>query len=132
MLDGHQTRRYFLCQGALLAAAAVSPHLASSGVQPTMYGLIGRIQTSPGAAAELASILVEGVAGMPGCLSYVVARDHDDSDSIWVTEVWDSQESHEASLSLPSVQEAIAKGRPLILGFFDRTVTQPIGGYGLE
>ena len=96
-----------------------------------MYGLIGRIETKPGAAAELASILVEGVAGMPGCLSYVVARDVEDPDSLWVTEVWDSQASHEASLSLPSVQEAISRGRPLITAFVDRFVTRPVGGHGL-
>jgi hypothetical protein len=44
---------------------------------------------------------------------------------------WDSKASHEASLSLPSVKEAIAKGRPLIAGFNDRVVTTPVGGTGL-
>jgi len=96
-----------------------------------MYGLIGRIETTPGDAPELASILVQGVAGMPGCLSYVVAHDPSDSDALWVTEVWDSRASHQASLSLPSVQEAIARGRPLIAGFSDRTETRPVGGHGL-
>jgi hypothetical protein len=41
------------------------------------------------------------------------------------------QTSHDASLSLPSVKEAIAKGRPLIAGFSDRVVTTPVGGTGL-
>ena len=68
---------------------------------------------------------------MPGCLSYVVARDPGDPDSLWVTEVWESQASHEASLSLPAVQEAMATGRPLIARFSERTVTEPVGGYGL-
>lgn len=96
-----------------------------------MYGLIARIQATPGQRDALASILVEGSSGMPGCLSYVVARDPSDPDSLWVTEVWDSQASHEASLSLPSVQKAMAAGRPLIAGFSERTVTEPIGGHGL-
>jgi quinol monooxygenase YgiN len=96
-----------------------------------MYGLIGRIQTTPGQRDALAAILLDGVAGMPGCLSYVVARDASDPDSLWVTEVWEDQASHQASLSIPSVQEAIAKGRPLILGFFDRVETEPLGGHGL-
>ena len=96
-----------------------------------MYGLIGRIEAVPGQRDALASILIEGVSGMPGCLSYVVARDPESEESLWVTEVWDSRESHGASLALPSVQEAIEKGRPLIAGFSQRTETQPIGGHGL-
>ena len=31
---------------------------------------------------------------MPGCLSYVVAKDPADENAIWITEVWDSQASH--------------------------------------
>lgn len=33
--------------------------------------------------------------------------------------------------ALPSVRQAIAKGRPLIAGFGDSTVTVPVGGHGL-
>ncbi|AYG95439.1 antibiotic biosynthesis monooxygenase [Brevundimonas naejangsanensis] len=96
-----------------------------------MYGLIGRIKAQPGQRDALAAILLEGTAIMPGCFSYVVARDPADADALWVTEVWDSQESHRASLSLPAVQAAIAKGRPLIAGFDSRTETEPLGGVGL-
>ncbi len=96
-----------------------------------MYGLIAQIQATLGQRDALASVLVKGATDMPGCLSYVVARDVGDADSLWVTEVWESQASHEASLSLPSVQEAMAAGRPLIVRFSERTVTEPVGGYGL-
>ena len=68
---------------------------------------------------------------MPGCLSYIVAKDTSDADAIWITEAWDSEASHEAALSLPSVKEAIAKGRALIAGVGDRIVTTPVGGTGL-
>ena len=67
---------------------------------------------------------------MPGCRSYVVAADPSDPDALWVTEVWDSPESHKASLSLPAVQAAIARGKPLIAGFGERFETQPLGGVG--
>jgi quinol monooxygenase YgiN len=97
-----------------------------------MYGLIGKIKTTPGGRDALAQILLEGVSGMPGCLSYIVAQDPSDPDVVWVTEVWDNQESHQASLSLPSVQEAITKGRPLIAGFGERFETLPLGGHGLS
>ena len=96
-----------------------------------MYGLIGRILATTGKRDELARILVSGAGGMPGCLSYIVAKDPQNPDALWVTEVWDSQESHRASLQIPAVQAAIAKGRPLIAGFDNRVETEVLGGIGL-
>jgi quinol monooxygenase YgiN len=101
------------------------------GANDDMYGLIGKIVAVEGRRAELADILLEGIGGMPGCLSYVVANDATDENALWVTEVWDAQASHEASLELPTVQEAIQRGRPLIAGFGERFVTTPLGGHGL-
>lgn len=96
-----------------------------------MYGLIGKLMATPGQRDALLAILLEGVAGMPGCLSYIVARDPADADALWITEVWESQASHRASLTLPAVQEAIARGRPLIAAFGDMVETEPVGGHGL-
>lgn len=96
-----------------------------------MYGLIGKIEVVPGQREELAGILLDGIACMPGCRSYIVAEDPADPDALWVTEVWASQESHRASLTLPSVQEAITRGKPLIRGFAERFETRPVGGQGL-
>jgi quinol monooxygenase YgiN len=97
-----------------------------------MYGLIGKMTAVAGQRDALAAILLDGTHAMPGCLSYVIARDPADENALWITEVWDSQTSHKASLSLPAVQSAIAKGRPLIAGFSNRVETVPIGGYGIE
>lgn len=97
-----------------------------------MYGLIGKLNAVPGQRDALLEILLEGVGEMPGCLSYIIARDPGDVNALWITEVWDSQASHDASLSMPSVQQAIARGRPLIAGFGERIVTEPVGGYGLS
>ena len=97
-----------------------------------MYGLISKMNAVPGQRDALAAILLDGTQAMPRCLSYVIARDPADENALWITEVWDSQASHKASLSLPSVQAAIAKGRPLIAGFSNRVETVPIGGYGIE
>jgi quinol monooxygenase YgiN len=60
-----------------------------------------------------------------------VARDATDADSIWVTEVWDSSESHKASLTLPEVQATIAQAMPLIASFEPGAETEPAGGVGL-
>ena len=109
---------------------ALSSPTASQSLE-TMYGLIGKIRAVPGQRDALAAILLRGMAGMPGCKSYMVAEDLEDSDALWVTEVWDSQESHVASLSLPSVQDAIREGRPVIAEFSQRTETNVLGGHGL-
>jgi quinol monooxygenase YgiN len=96
-----------------------------------MYGLIGKMSAVAGQRDALGSILLGSTGSMPGCLSYVIATDPADADALWITEVWDSVESHKASLTLPEVQAAIAKARPLIAAFSNRVETVPIGGYGL-
>ncbi len=96
-----------------------------------MYGLIGKMKTVPGHRDEVVALLREGTGAMPGCLSYVIALDPTDAHAIWITEAWDSAESHRASLGLPAVQAAIARARPLIAGFGERFETVPVGGHGL-
>ena len=132
---GTLPRRDFL---ALTGAAALAPiarplaHVHTTSKEgATMYGLIGKMTATPGQRDALAAILLEGTGAMPGCLSYVVATDPADPDALWITEVWDTAESHKASLALPGVKAAIAKGRPLIAGFSNRVETTPLGGHGL-
>ena len=96
-----------------------------------MYGSIGKIIATTGQRDALSAVLLENMGEMPGCLSYVVAQDPSDPNALWVTEVWDSQVSHRNSLTLPTVQAAITRGRPLIAGFGERFETNPIGGHGL-
>jgi quinol monooxygenase YgiN len=125
-------RRAFLEMTAAALASAGFGNSQTATQASKMYGLIGKMIAAPGKRDDLIAILLEGTASMPGCLSYVVARDNADANAIWITEVWDSKVSHAASLSLPSVREAIAKGKPLIAGFGERFETMPAGGYGLK
>ena len=97
-----------------------------------MYGSIGRMITAPGQRDALMAILLEGASGMPGCLSYIVAKDPADSNALWINEVWDSRVSHAASRELPLVKAAIARGQPLIAGFGERLETEPVSGHGLN
>ena len=124
-------RRQFLTVTTVGIATLAMPASASRSGGTTMYGLIGKVRAVPGQRDALISILLDGVSGMLGCLSYVVAQDPADPDAIWITEVWDSQASHKASLSLPSVQAAIAQGKPLIAGFDQHIETSPVGGHGI-
>jgi len=97
-----------------------------------MYGLIGKFTAAPGKRDELLSALTDGSEPMPGCLSYVIATDPSDENTIWITEVWDTRENHEASLNIPWVQAAISKAMPLIGGMEQVAETEPVGGHGLD
>lgn len=123
-------RRTFLLGSAI--AAALPPPVAGASGTPARYGQIGRMIAKPGQRDALIAILLDGTRAMPGCLSYIVARDADDADALWITEVWDSEASHDAALQLPAVQTAITKGRDLIAKMDTGAVTVPVGGVGLQ
>jgi quinol monooxygenase YgiN len=124
-------RDFILTAGAAALAIVDTPAWAVSHGAPEMYGLIGKMTAVMGQRDALIAILLEGIADMPGCLSYIVAKDPADANAIWITEVWDNQASHKASLSLPSVRQAIGRAKPLIAAFGNSTVTEPVGGHGL-
>jgi len=124
-------RRNFV---TILAAAGFTANPAASARQEKagMFGMIGKMTATPGQRDQLVAMLLENTGAMPGCLSYIVALDTEDADGIWVTEVWDNEASHKASLSLPAVREVIARARPLIAGFSNQVTTTPVGGQGLK
>jgi quinol monooxygenase YgiN len=93
-----------------------------------MFGLVGKMRAAPGKRSELIAILSDGTQTMPGCIHYIVSEDLADPEAIWITEIWDSEENHKASLQLPEVKAAIAKGRPLIAGFDMSARLKPVAG----
>jgi quinol monooxygenase YgiN len=93
-----------------------------------MFGLIGKMRAQPGKRADLIAAIGGSTGSMPGCRSYVIAEDVSDPDAIWITEVWDDEASHKASLQLPEVKAAIAIARPLIAGFDSHVITKPVAG----
>lgn len=117
--------------GGLAVAATLPAFVAHAQETKPMYGLIGQMKAANGQRDALVAILSDGTGGMPGCLSYIVAKDAVDVDALWITEVWTDKDSHAASLKLPAVQAAIAKARPIIAGFGHRFETTPVGGVGL-
>jgi quinol monooxygenase YgiN len=105
--------------------------MAACASEEGMYGLIGKMIAKPGQRDALARLLLGGTQSMPGCRSYIIAADPSDENAIWITEVWDTEADHNASLQLPEVQAAIREARPLIEGFGERFITTPLGGVGL-
>ncbi len=89
--DTHSPRRRFLLSTAAFCWAGIAcggPH------SENMYGLINKIVAVPKRRDDLIAILKESSNAMPGCLSYVIAEDASDENGIWITEIWDSEESH--------------------------------------
>ncbi|HEX7783488.1 MAG TPA: putative quinol monooxygenase [Sphingobium sp.] len=109
-------------------AASVLPLPTAAAEGASKFGLIGQMLAKPGKRDELVGYLKDAIGAMPGCLSYVVALDTGNADAIWITEVWDSRESHAASLKLPAVRAAIEKARPIIAGFPQHFETVPVAG----
>ena len=93
--------------------------------------LHGRLGAQPGRRDELLAILEEAdqAETLPGCRLYLVAVDETDPDGVWVTEVWDSEEAHAASLRLETVSRQIARARPLLdfTGFTQQRLTARAG-----
>jgi quinol monooxygenase YgiN len=84
-----------------------------------MYFLHGNLTSKPGFGLQLADILTKAselVSNAKGCRLYVVCNDSKKPDAIWITEIWDSKEDHDVSLSVPGVRELISEALPLLLG----------------
>ncbi|MBX3049050.1 MAG: antibiotic biosynthesis monooxygenase [Anaerolineales bacterium] len=99
-----------------------------------MYGLHGKISAITGKRPALLELLLQAAEAMqanPDCLIYIVSEDAADPEGIWVSEVWTSAESHQASLAPEETQALIAQARPLIAGMSDRAELRTLGGKGL-
>ncbi|GAA4966996.1 putative quinol monooxygenase [Actinoplanes utahensis] len=97
------------------------------------FGYFGSMKAEPGHRDEVVRILLAAAAGVrdAGCHLYVVGVADDDDQTIWVTEVWDSKEHHDASLRLPETRAAIGRAMPLLTGEFTSREFTVLGGLGL-
>src|SRR5213080_4479074 len=80
----HTDRRTFL-HGLTAATAVVAPllrGLARPQGGHLMYGLIAKLTAVPNKREELIKILEEGTKNMPGCRSYILAKDAADENVV--------------------------------------------------
>jgi len=87
-----------------------------------------------GCRDDVIGILLSGADGLraAGCQLYAVCTAAGEADMIWVTEIWESAERHEASLQLPETKAAIAKAMPMLTGEFTRQELTVVGGLGVS
>ena len=93
-----------------------------------MFGLIAKLTIVPGRRQDVIDLLASSTRDMPGCFSYVIARDAADENVLWVTEIWESQSAQDASLTLRAVQAVLPQVKPLIARFESIATTDPVAG----
>lgn len=100
-----------------------------------LFGLHGRLLAQPGQGDELEAILLEAARALESdddCLLYVVSRQPEEPDAVWVTEAWRSRDAHRTSLEDEGVRSLIQRAMPLIAELPERTIElRPVGGKGL-
>lgn len=100
-----------------------------------MYAMTGKLQAQPGRRTVLVDILLRAarlVAVMRGCHSYIVLEDVQDESAVWVFEMWDDKESHDASLRDGTVRGLIAEAMPILAGTPSGSELRVAGGHGLN
>ncbi len=70
------------------------------------------------------------VEKVEGCQLYIINTSSTEPESVWVTEVWRSQEEHDASLTVEGAQDAIRQVLPLLAGLPEKIDLRPVGGKG--
>ncbi|MFB6366106.1 putative quinol monooxygenase [Paenibacillus elgii] len=95
------------------------------------YAMFGKLTAHPGKREELAKMMLEAdtLNDMEGCIYYILHEAEEDPDVLWITELWESQEAHAASLKNEKVRELIGHCRHLIAEVGGVKV-RPIGGKG--
>ncbi|HEX8548076.1 MAG TPA: antibiotic biosynthesis monooxygenase family protein [Cytophagaceae bacterium] len=100
------------------------------------YLLNGKLTAKEGQQNELAEILIEAsklVSSAKGCRLYVIAVDRNESNIVFVTEIWDSKEDHDNSLKVEGVRELIMKAMPLLDGMPTKgQELEILGGIGIK
>ena len=92
----------------------------------------GKAVARTGQGAELARILVAAADAMsddPGCELYLVNRQADQPDVIWVTELWSSQADLDASLEDVRGNDDAAKAMALVAAW-EMIELEELGGKG--
>ncbi len=99
------------------------------------FGILVRFTARPGQGGAFAEMLLEAAKSLDDvaeCLLYVVSRDAEDPDIVWVAESWTDQQAHTASLQDPGAQALIERALPLLAAPPEAIRLQPLGGKGLR
>lgn len=94
-----------------------------------------RMVAQPGRGKALADTLLrvaDGLRGAPGCELYVINASADESDTVWVTEVWADEAASDRALSSELGEVGIGEVLELLAGPPELVDLTPLGGAGLR
>ncbi len=96
------------------------------------YGYYGKITSHDGKRDELVDILLKAselLQKNAECFHYIVGTV--DKNSIWVSELWSSKETHDSSLEPDEIRSLIMTARPLIRHMSNAIESEVYGGKGI-
>ena len=99
------------------------------------FGLFGKFIVKDGERDSLVDILLEAAESMKNldeCEIYLVNVSEDESNSVYVYEVWRNENAHQASLSLEATQTLIKRAKPIITGMERISTLKTRGGKGIS
>lgn len=97
------------------------------------YGLFGKFIAVDGKRDELIAILLQAAELLQqngDCHTYIVGTS-DNPNDVWVSELWENKEAHDAALEPEDIRELIMTARPLMADMPAGTEFQALGGKGL-
>ncbi|RWZ54518.1 antibiotic biosynthesis monooxygenase [Halobacillus fulvus] len=99
------------------------------------FGLYGKLVAVEGKQNRLADIMTNVATFMEeveGCELYVVNVSEEEPDAIFVFEVWEDEEAHQASLTLETTRSLIGQAKPMLADVQRISTLQTIAGKGLS
>jgi len=95
------------------------------------YALINKMSVRPGKRDEVIEILLKSGAAFddnPHCLLYLVSKDKQDENVIWIQDVWTDEPSHEIAMKNETMQQYIKQAMPLLTGMPEQIAVDSAGG----
>jgi quinol monooxygenase YgiN len=102
-----------------------------------MVGRYAKFSAKAGHGDVLADLMLDvahSLRGTDGCELYAINRAAEESDVVWVTELWRDQEAVDASLAVLQTEAGktrLGEVMALLDGPPERIDLQPLGGVGL-
>ena len=101
----------------------------------TYYALLNKMTAKPAKRDEVIAILLESGKAFndnSSCVLYLVYKDREDPDTIWIEDVWTNQNDHSAAMNAPEMRPYIMKCMPLLEGMPEQVEIDLAGGKGLD
>lgn len=99
------------------------------------FSLFGKFLVQEGEQETMVNILLEAAESMKNldvCKLYLVSTSEEEPDAVYVYEVWENENAHQASLTLEATQTLIKRAKPIIIGMERINTLNARGGKGIS